>query len=176
MLNTASSTADSRGAIRNFTQVLYYNKTVFDKAGIDLARNPPKTWEKLLELAKVAMEKGNVNKAEDFFGFDTSDACGCSSPCWPRTPTRSSKSRRQGRARVQREVRRRGRDVLEKMVDARSCPPAAQQRGEEIPGGELGHDSRVLHPDSPLEGQHHFELGAIPMPGSRRSPWPWGAT
>jgi len=56
------------------TQVLYYNKAIFDKAGIDLAKNPPKTWNDLLNVALAAVEKGNINNSEDFYGFDTSDA------------------------------------------------------------------------------------------------------
>jgi len=54
------------------TQVMYYNKKIMQKAGIDLS-NPPKTWQEFLEVAKLAVEKGNINNSEDFYGFDTSD-------------------------------------------------------------------------------------------------------
>lgn len=54
------------------TQVLYYNKTVLDAAGIDMT-TPPATWEELYEIAKLAVEKGNINKAPDFAGFEVSD-------------------------------------------------------------------------------------------------------
>ena len=52
------------------TQVIYYNKDLASKAGLDLEANPPKTWEEFLEVAKAiqaACPKGT-------YGFDTSDA------------------------------------------------------------------------------------------------------
>ncbi|MBR2281632.1 MAG: ABC transporter substrate-binding protein [Spirochaetales bacterium] len=52
------------------TQVIYYNKDLVDKAGLDLEANPPKTWEEFLEVAKTVQAictKGT-------FGFDTSDS------------------------------------------------------------------------------------------------------
>ncbi len=55
------------------SQVLYYNKDITDKAGLDLEKNPPTTWAQFFTMAKIAMEKGNVNNSPDFYGFDTSD-------------------------------------------------------------------------------------------------------
>ncbi|MBR4121326.1 MAG: ABC transporter substrate-binding protein [Spirochaetales bacterium] len=52
------------------TQVIYYNKDLAAKAGLDLETNPPKTWDEFLEVAKTiqaACPKGT-------YGFDTSDA------------------------------------------------------------------------------------------------------
>ena len=52
------------------TQVIYYNKDLAAKAGLDLEANPPKTWDEFLEIAKTiqaACPKGT-------YGFDTSDA------------------------------------------------------------------------------------------------------
>ena len=52
------------------TQVIYYNKDLAAKAGLDLEANPPKTWDEFLEVAKTiqaACPKGT-------YGFDTSDA------------------------------------------------------------------------------------------------------
>ncbi len=54
------------------TQVIYYNKNIMDAAGIDMS-TPPATWEELLVIAKQAVEKGNVNQATDFSGFEVSD-------------------------------------------------------------------------------------------------------
>jgi len=54
------------------TQVLYYNKKILEKAGIDV-NNPPKTWDELYEMAKLAQEKGNINNSSDFWGFEVSD-------------------------------------------------------------------------------------------------------
>ena len=52
------------------TQVIYYNKDLAAKAGLDLEANPPKTWDEFLQVAKTIQAvcpKGT-------FGFDTSDA------------------------------------------------------------------------------------------------------
>jgi len=54
------------------TQVLYYNKKITDRAGLDLS-NPPKTWPEFLQVAKQAQQKGNTANVADFWGFDTSD-------------------------------------------------------------------------------------------------------
>ncbi|MDY0289010.1 MAG: ABC transporter substrate-binding protein [Sphaerochaeta sp.] len=55
------------------SQVLYYNKDITDKAGLDLEKNPPATWAEFFQIAKTAMQKGNINNSSDFYGFDTSD-------------------------------------------------------------------------------------------------------
>ena len=54
------------------TPVLYYNKTILDKAGISM-KNPPKTWAEFVQIAKTAQAKGNVNGSADFWGFDVTD-------------------------------------------------------------------------------------------------------
>lgn len=49
------------------SQVVYYNKDLAKKAGYDLEKNPPKTWEEFAKVAKdIATKTGTV-------GFDTSD-------------------------------------------------------------------------------------------------------
>ncbi|MCK9548630.1 MAG: ABC transporter substrate-binding protein [Sphaerochaeta sp.] len=55
------------------SQVLYYNKDITDAAGLDLEKSPPTTWAQFFTVAKTAMERGNVQRSPDFFGFDTSD-------------------------------------------------------------------------------------------------------
>ncbi len=55
------------------SQVLYYNKDITDKAGLDLEKIPPASWAEFFQVAKTAMEKGNINNSSDFYGFDTSD-------------------------------------------------------------------------------------------------------
>ncbi len=54
------------------TPVLYYNKAILEKAGIDL-KNPPKTWTEFLQIAKTAQAKGNISGTPDFWGFDATD-------------------------------------------------------------------------------------------------------
>jgi sn-glycerol 3-phosphate transport system substrate-binding protein len=55
------------------TPLLYFNKDILKAAGVDYSR-PPRSWEELLALAKKAQAGGNVNKSDDFWGFDVSDA------------------------------------------------------------------------------------------------------
>ena len=52
------------------TQVIYYNKDLAAKAGLDLEANPPKTWDEFLEVAKTIQ----ATCPKGTFGFDTSDA------------------------------------------------------------------------------------------------------
>jgi len=54
------------------TQVMYYNKAIIEKAGINL-KNPPKTWNEFLQVAKTAQAKGNITGTPDFWGFDVTD-------------------------------------------------------------------------------------------------------
>jgi len=54
------------------TPILYYNKNILDKAGIDVSK-PPKTWEELYEMAKKAQKDGNINNSADFWGFEVKD-------------------------------------------------------------------------------------------------------
>jgi sn-glycerol 3-phosphate transport system substrate-binding protein len=56
------------------TQVIYYNKNITTAAGLDLEKNPPKSWDEFLRISKTAMQQGNVNRVTDFYGFDTSDS------------------------------------------------------------------------------------------------------
>jgi sn-glycerol 3-phosphate transport system substrate-binding protein len=56
------------------TPVLYYNKAILAKAGIDVVNNPPKTWDDLARLAKQAQSAGNAGASADFWGFDVTDA------------------------------------------------------------------------------------------------------
>ena len=48
--------------------VLYYNKAIIEKAGIDLENNAPKTWDDLYALAEKAQKDGGATN-----GFDVSD-------------------------------------------------------------------------------------------------------
>lgn len=54
------------------TPILYYNKNILDKAGIDVSK-APKTWNELYEMAKNAQKNGNINKIDDFWGFEVKD-------------------------------------------------------------------------------------------------------
>ena len=51
----------------------YYNKDILEAAGVDMT-NPPATWEELREVCRQCIEKGNVNNADEFIGFEVSDA------------------------------------------------------------------------------------------------------
>ena len=48
--------------------VLYYNKAIIAKAGLDVENNPPKTWEELYAMAEKAMKDGGAIN-----GFDVND-------------------------------------------------------------------------------------------------------
>ena len=52
------------------TQVMYYNKTLLEKAGVDMT-NPPKTWQEFYDLCADLLTKVD---GEDFTAFDVSDA------------------------------------------------------------------------------------------------------
>lgn len=54
------------------TPILYYNRDILEKAGIDI-NNPPETWEDLYRMAKTAQEKGNINNVNEFWGFEVRD-------------------------------------------------------------------------------------------------------
>ena len=48
--------------------VLYYNKDIAAKAGLDLENNPPKTWDELYAMAEKCVADGGA-----MFGFDVND-------------------------------------------------------------------------------------------------------
>ena len=52
------------------TQVMYYNKTLLEKAGVDMT-NPPKTWQEFYDLCADLLTKV---EGDDFTAFDVSDA------------------------------------------------------------------------------------------------------
>ncbi|MCE5256420.1 MAG: ABC transporter substrate-binding protein [Spirochaetaceae bacterium] len=54
------------------TPVLFYNKAIMEKAGINM-KNPPKTWDEFFKVAEAAQTKGNITGASDFWGFDVTD-------------------------------------------------------------------------------------------------------
>lgn len=53
------------------TQVLYYNKTLLEKAGVDMS-NPPKTWAEFYNLCADILTKVEAD-GNDFKAFDVSD-------------------------------------------------------------------------------------------------------
>ena len=52
------------------TQVMYYNKTLLEKVGVDMT-NPPKTWQEFYDLCADLLTKV---EGDDFTAFDVSDA------------------------------------------------------------------------------------------------------
>lgn len=48
--------------------VLFYNKAIAEKAGLDLENNPPKTWDELYAMAEKAVKDGGAIN-----GFDVND-------------------------------------------------------------------------------------------------------
>jgi len=54
------------------TQVMYYNKTLLDKAGVDMS-NPPETWQDFFALCQDLLAKLG-GEGTDFTAFDVSDA------------------------------------------------------------------------------------------------------
>ena len=54
------------------TQVMYYNKTLLENAGVDMT-NPPKTWQEFYTLCEDLLTKLG-GEGKDFTAFDVSDA------------------------------------------------------------------------------------------------------
>ncbi|MFA6646968.1 MAG: ABC transporter substrate-binding protein [Sphaerochaetaceae bacterium] len=54
------------------TPLMYYNKQIIEKAGLDLS-TPPKTWDEFLVVAEKAQLNGNINNADEFWGFVVKD-------------------------------------------------------------------------------------------------------
>jgi len=154
------------------TQVLYYNKAIFDKAGVDLAKKPPKTWEELLKTAQTAMGKGNVNNSDEFYGFDTSD------PVWLFKSMLSQNGNE-----VVRKTNGKvapafngptGVEVAtfwKKLVDTKVMPAGQHSNAEKkFLAGNLAIIAATSSRIAGWQKNASFELGAIPMPAfSKRS-------
>jgi len=54
------------------TPILYYNKDLVEKAGVNMAKSAPKTWNDLYKLAKLVQDKNNAAGAS-ISGFDVTD-------------------------------------------------------------------------------------------------------
>lgn len=148
------------------TQVLYYNKAIFDAAGIDLGKNPPETWDELLRIVRLAMEKGNVNGVEDFYGFDTSDGV------WLFKSMLSQNGNQ--------VVRKAGDEIVpvfnepsgdevavfwKKLVDSGVMPAGQHNNAEKkFLSGNLAMIAASSNRISRWQGNTSFELSAIPMP------------
>lgn len=149
------------------SQVLYYNKDITDKAGLDLEKNPPATWAQFYQLAKTAMEKGNVNNSADFYGFDTSDGV------W----LFKSMLGQNGND-VVRKVNDRVQPAFQEasgvevgtfwksMIDANLMPAGQHNNAEKkFLAGNLAFIAASSNRVSRWQGNTSFKLGAIMMPG-----------
>lgn len=148
------------------TQVLYYNKAIFNAAGINLERNPPKTWEELLAFAKIAVEKGNINKSSDFYGFDTSDGVWLIKSMFSQNGNPVVKKAGDKIVPVFNEAS--GVEVAtfwKKMIDSGIMPAGQHNNAEKkFLAGNLAIIAASSNRISRWQGNTSFELGAIPMP------------
>jgi sn-glycerol 3-phosphate transport system substrate-binding protein len=153
------------------TQVVYYNKNITTAAGLDLEKNPPKSWEEFLRVAKTAMQQGNVNKVSDFYGFDTSDSV------WLFKSMLG-----QSNNEVVRKVNGRITPVFndakgveaatfwKRMIDEQIMPAGQHNNAEnKFLAGNLAFLAATSSRISRWTGNTNFELGAIPMPSFQRS-------
>lgn len=148
------------------TQVLYYNKDIMDKAGIDLS-NPPQTWAEFFEVAKIALEKGNVNNVADFYGFDTSDGVWLFKSMLGQNDNSVVKKENGKVVPVFNDAN--GVEVAEfwkKLVDEGVMPAGQHNNAEKkFLAGNLAFIAATSNRVARWNGNTNFELGAIPMPG-----------
>ncbi len=147
------------------TQVMYYNKKIIEKAGIDLS-TPPATWEEFLRVAKIAQEKGNVLNQQDFYGFDTSDGVWLIKSMLYQNGNAVVESRNGKIVPVFADAK--GVQVAEfwKRLVTEKVMPAAQHNNAEkkFLGGSLAFIASSSNRISRWATSDTLELGAIPMP------------
>jgi len=146
------------------TQVLYYNKDIIAKSGIDLS-TPPKTWDEFLKIAKATQQKGGAE-----YGFDTSDGV------WL----------------IKSMLSQNGNSIVEKKGDkvnptfnqesgvqvatfwkklvTEGVMPAGQHDNSEkkFLAGNMAFIAATSSRISKWKGNTSFALGAIPMPGFKK--------
>lgn len=148
------------------TQVLYYNKDILDKAGIDIS-NPPQTWDEFFRIAKLAQEQGNVNNADDFYGFDTSDGVWLFKSMLGQNDN-SVVKKENGKV-VPTYNDAKGVEVAEfwkKLVDEGIMPAGQHNNAEKkFLAGNLAFIAATSNRVARWNGNTNFELGAMPMPG-----------
>ena len=149
------------------SQVLYYNKDIASKAGLDLEKNPPATWAEFFQVAKTAMQKGNVNNSSDFYGFDTSDGV------W----LFKSMLGQNGNAVVRKSGGKVGPAFQERsgvevatfwksLIDANLMPAGQHNNAEKkFLAGNLAFIAASSNRVARWQGNTSFKLGAIMMPG-----------
>lgn len=149
------------------SQVLYYNKDITDKAGLDLEKNPPATWAEFFQVAKTALQKGNINNSADFYGFDTSDGV------W----LFKSMLGQNGNAVVRKTGNKVGPVFQEpsgvevatfwkSLVDSKLMPAGQHNNAEKkFLGGNLAFIAASSNRVARWQGNTGFKLGAIMMPG-----------
>ncbi len=151
------------------TQVLYYNKDILDKAGIDVS-NPPQTWDEFFRVAGLAKEKGNVNNAEDFYGFDTSDGVWLFKSMLGQNGNSVVKNEN-GKVRPAFNDAK-GVEIAEfwkRLVDEGVMPAGQHNNAEKkFLAGNLAFIAATSNRVARWNGNANFELGAIPMPGFDR--------
>lgn len=148
------------------TQVLYYNKDILDAAGIDIS-NPPQTWAEFFEIAKLAQQKGNINKVSDFYGFDTSDGVWLFKSMLGQNGNSVVKNEN-GKVRPAFNDQK-GVQVAEtwkKFVDEGVMPAGQHDNAEKkFLAGNLAFIAATSNRVARWNGNTGFTLGAIPMPG-----------
>ncbi len=149
------------------SQVLYYNKDITDKAGLDLENNPPTTWAEFFQVAKTAMNSGNVNNSSDFYGFDTSDGVWLFKTMLGQND--NDLVRKSGDKVVPAFQEASGVEVAKfwkSLVDANLMPAGQHNNAEKkFLGGNLAFIAASSNRVSRWQGNTSFKLGAIMMPG-----------
>lgn len=149
------------------SQVLYYNKDITDKAGLDLEKNPPATWAEFSQVAKTAKEKGNTNKSSDFYGFDTSDGVWLFKTMLGQNGNEVVQKREDKVVPVFQESS--GVEVAnfwKSLIDAQLMPASQHNIAEKkFLAGNLAFIAASSNRVSRWQGNTSFNLGAIMMPG-----------
>jgi len=147
------------------TQVLYYNKKITDKAGLDLT-NPPKTWQEFISLAKTAQQKGNATGSSDFWGFDTSDGVWLIKSMLYQNGNKVVEKQGENIVPVFQDAK--GVQVAEfwkRLVDEGVMPAAQHNNAEKkFLAGNLAFIAASSNRISRWSSSDTVELGAIPMP------------
>lgn len=149
------------------SQVLYYNKDITDKAGLDLEKNPPATWDEFFQVAKTAMEKGNINNSSDFYGFDTSDGVWLFKSMLGQNGNEVVRKSGDKVGPVFQEAS--GVEVAnfwKSLIDAQVMPASQHNIAEKkFLAGNLAFIAASSNRVSRWQGNTSFKLGAIMMPG-----------
>lgn len=143
------------------TQVFYYNKALVSKAGLDLSKNPPRTWDQFLDVAK-RVQAANPG----IWGFDTSDGVWLIKSMLYQNDNKVVEAKDGRVTPVFADAS--GIEVAEfwkKMVDESVMPAGQHDNAEKkFLSGNLAFVAATSNRISRWPGSTDFEIGAIEMP------------